>query len=460
MTLKLFLRDVDIDWDVVQSNVQKIVEFDSFLRLNQAGSLLRLEAINSIYSIFRPMIFGIANRAGEFKVYERPVQEILKNELLNILKSCLKEKTVPSIELLQNRLKDHLDAQSQSDYTSENLETFDPASFTDESWRLIHLENGLHEVKEIQYFLKRISNSRKLTAEQEVSSAVEIEVGQFAQEFLATNNQVPDKERRELELLVLNGEKAFNLLFESSLFQLLGFAVYYRGRGLTILELIQEGSFGLIRAIHKFDHAKGYRFSVYATWWIRQSMTRAIADGSALIRVPVHRYEQIRKLFEIFEKLGLENTSQKLEPWELVLVLEELEIDSSAFKELLKSIWTIESIEPYLDSNRECIERVNFQNGFDLSANDPQDFYEIEEFERYIEIVLSSITYRESSVIKLRYGFDGHPRTLQEIGEVFDLTRERIRQIESKTMSKLRHPSRSEVLKEYLDLEIWPEGTY
>lgn len=456
--MKLFLNDKEVDWDLVRSDTQKLAELDSFLRLNEVGSSMRMEAITSLHSVFRPLIFGIANSPRDFKVYRRPIQEILEDELLTILKVSIKTKSILSIEWIQKHLIEHLDGQDQSDLPLESLETSDPSSFSEESWRLIHLENGLNEVEGIQYFLERISASRKLSAAEEVSIALEIEAGQFAQEMLSKGNQPTVRERRELESLVANGKRGFDLLFESSFSQLLGFAVYYRGNGLTILELIQEGSLGLIRAIQKFDSEKGYRFSTYATWWIRQSMTRSIADSNSLIRVPVHRFEEIRKVLRIFEDLGIESASQKLEHWERAYILEELDIDDQRFKELLKSIWEVESVEQYLDSDKEFTQDVISQEGFDLSANDPFDFYQVEEFETHMQLVLNTITNRESHIIQLRYGFYGYPRTLQEIGEVFDLTRERIRQIESKTMAKLRHPSRSEALKDYLDIDLQPVG--
>lgn len=456
--MKLYLNDEEVDWDLVKSNTQTLAELDSFLRLNEVGSSLRMEAITSLHSTFKPLIFGIANSPREFKVYRRPVQEILEDELLTVLKVSIKTKMILSIEWIQNRLIEHLDGQDQSDLPLESVETSDPSTFSEESWRLIHLANGLTEVEGIQHFLDRISASRKLSAAEEVSIALEIEAGQFAQELLANGNQPTVRERRELESLVANGKRSFDLLFESSFSQLLGFAVYYRGNGLTILELIQEGCLGLIRAIQKFDSEKGYRFSTYATWWIRQSMTRSIADSNSLIRVPVHRFEEIRKVHRIFKDLEIESASQNLEPWERAYILKELEIDDLKLNELLKSIWEIESVEPYLDSDKEFTQDSRFQEGYDLSANDPFDFYQVEEFETHMQLVLNSITNRESYIIQLRYGFYGYPRTLQEIGEVFDLTRERIRQIESKTMSKLRHPSRSEALKDYLDIDIHPVG--
>lgn len=455
--MKLFLKDSDIDWEKVRERTHKLAELDAFLRLNEKGSLLRAETISELKTIFRPLIFGIANTPREFKVYARPLQELLEVELLASLKIALKTSSDLSIEWLQQRLIESIDNEYMDEVSSESLETSNPIFFSEESWRLIHLENGLFEVEEIENFLKRIFSSKLLTAAQEVSIAMDIEAGQFAQEKLNHRSGLSDIERRELDTLVANGQIAFDQLFESSLSQLLTFAVYYRGRGLTILELIQEGSIGLIRAIQKFDVDKGYRLSTYATWWIRQSMTRAIADSNSLIRVPVHRHEEIRKVLEIFEDLGIEDASQVLEPWELAYILNELETDEKSYRQLLKSIWKIDSIQKILDKDGEISEDIFEQNGYDFSANNPYDFYVLEEFEMQTKYVLYSITDRESLVIQLRYGFDGFLRTLQEIGEVLNLTRERIRQIESKTMSKLRHPSRSEALKDYLDIDVWPE---
>lgn len=456
--MKQFLNDNEVDWALVRKSVQQLAELDLFLRLNADGQILRENAVDSIFSIFKPVIFGIANIPRDFKVYRIPIQELLEQELLVCLKAAVKKSEVLHIESIQSHLINYLESENLGEDVSEYVETSDPISYSEETWRLIHLENGLTEVEGIQCFLQRVLSSKKLSVEKEISAAMDIEVGQLAQEFLRKNTRISEQDNRDLQQLISNGDNAFDLMFESSLSQLLGFAVYYRCRGLSILELIQEGSLGLIRAIQKYDYGKGYRFSTYAIWWIRQSMTRAIADNNSLIRVPVHRYEEIRKVLEIMKDLGIENISQKFEPWEQAYLLEELEIDEQHFREICKSIWQLESIELFIDVDGELIVDAREQSGFDLSAIDSYYFYEVQEFESHIQAVLNSITDREKWIIQLRYGFYGYPKTLQEIGEAFDLTRERIRQIESKTMSKLRHPSRSEVLKDYLDTDIWQES--
>ena len=302
----------------------------------------------------------------------------------------------------------------------------------------------------VRAYLKEIGKVPLLTAEMEVELAQRIEAGLFAAE---KGRQADDGEaaklsaalRRDLDWLVHDGQKAKRHLLEANLRLVVSIAKRYLGRGMLFLDLIQEGNLGLIRAVEKFDYTKGYKFSTYATWWIRQAITRAMADQARTIRIPVHMVEQINKLTrvqrEMLQELGREPTPEELAK-ELDMTPEKV-VEIQGYAREPVSLET--TIGDDQDSNLgDFIE--------DADAPIAADVVSYGLMQEQLNEVLRTLTDREAAVVKMRFGLvDGQPRTLDEIGREFGLTRERIRQIESKTLSKLRHPSRSQKLRDYLD---------
>jgi RNA polymerase primary sigma factor len=306
------------------------------------------------------------------------------------------------------------------------------------------LDSGGISTDLVRAYLKEIGKTPLLTAAQEVELSQRIEAGLFATHKL-TQQKLSFALQKDLTWLVRDGEKAKQHLLEANLRLVVSIAKRYLGRGMLFLDLIQEGNLGLIRAVEKFDYTKGFKFSTYATWWIRQAITRAMADQARTIRIPVHMVEQINKLTrlqrELLQTLGREATPEELAA--------ELDL----------------SVDKVLEIQRYAREPVSLQSAIgDENDSSLGDFIEDADAPVAVDVVsyammqeqlhevLTTLSERESAVVKMRFGLtDGEPKTLDEIGREFGLTRERIRQIESKTLSKLRHPSRSQALRDYLD---------
>ncbi|WP_141961448.1 RNA polymerase sigma factor RpoD [Actinoallomurus bryophytorum] len=296
----------------------------------------------------------------------------------------------------------------------------------------------------VRIYLREIGRVPLLTAEEEVELAKSIEAGLFAEEKVARAVIITPGERTDLELLARDGVRAKQRLIEANLRLVVSIAKRYVGRGMLFLDLIQEGNLGLIRAVEKFDYTKGYKFSTYATWWIRQAITRAIADQARTIRIPVHMVETINKLVRVQRQLH-QDLGREPSPDEIGL---EMGL----------------SPERVVEIQRVAQEPVSLQSPIGEEDSDLGDF--IEDADAVVPIeaaafillqdqldgILGSLSDREQRIIQLRFGLtDGHPRTLEEVGREFGVTRERIRQIESKTLAKLRHPTRAQMLREYLE---------
>ena len=296
----------------------------------------------------------------------------------------------------------------------------------------------------VRIYLREIGRVPLLTAEDEVELAKAIEAGLYAEEKLNGGYPLLGEERADLEWLAADGVRGKQRLIEANLRLVVSIAKRYIGRGLVFLDLIQEGNLGLIRAVEKFDYTRGYKFSTYATWWIRQAITRAIADQARTIRVPVHMVETINKLArvqrQLHQELGREATVDE--------IAAELGVEPERVAEI----------------QRIAQEPVSLQSPIGEEESDLGDFIEDADavvpieaaafimLQDQLERVLCELSDREQRIIQLRFGLtDGHPRTLEEVGREFGVTRERIRQIESKTLAKLRHPSRALLLREYLD---------
>jgi RNA polymerase primary sigma factor len=297
----------------------------------------------------------------------------------------------------------------------------------------------------VKAYLREIGRVALLNAEQEVELAKRIEAGLFAADKLAQTKKSDAKLRRDLEWLVDDGQRAKAHLLEANLRLVVSVAKKYTGRGMAFLDLIQEGNLGLIRAVEKFDYTKGYKFSTYAMWWIRQAIQRGFADSARTIRLPVHVLEMLSKLSRVerdmHQRLGREPTPEELA----------VELDRTPDQ--------IEEMQRYardpISLDVSINEEGDTQFGDLIEDSDAPVASEVVSFglmQEQLESILETLTDREAAVVRLRYGLtDGQPRTLDEIGRHFGLTRERIRQIENKTMAKLRHPSRSQALRDYLD---------
>jgi RNA polymerase primary sigma factor len=301
----------------------------------------------------------------------------------------------------------------------------------------------------VRAYLNQIGKVALLNAEEEVGLATRIEAGLYAAERVSRAEDITEKLspqlRRDLRWIVRDGERAKNHLLEANLRLVVSLAKRYTGRGMPFLDVIQEGNLGLIRAVEKFDYAKGYKFSTYATWWIRQAITRAMADQARTIRIPVHTVEVINKLRriqrELLQDLGREPTSEELAKEIDITPERVLEIQQYA-REPISLDQTIgdEGDSPLGDfiEDSEAVLAVNVVS-FTLLQDD-------------LRVVLATLSEREAGIVRLRFGLTGgQPYTLDQVGQVYGVTRERIRQIESKAMAKLRHPSRSQALRDYLD---------
>ena len=297
----------------------------------------------------------------------------------------------------------------------------------------------------VKDYLKQIGKVALLNAEDEVNLAKRIEVGLFAEEKLNSDEVFVAKARRELEWLAQDGRNAKNHLLEANLRLVVSLAKRYTGRGMLFLDLIQEGNLGLIRAVEKFDYTKGYKFSTYATWWIRQAITRAMADQARTIRIPVHMVEVINKLARVQRQM-LQDLGREPTPEELA---RELDMTPEKVVEVQKYGREPISLHTPLgeEGDSEFGDLIE-----DSEAVVPADAVSFTLLQEQLHSVLDTLSDREAGVVRMRFGLtDGQQKTLDEIGKVYGVTRERIRQIESKTMAKLRHPSRSQVLRDYLD---------
>jgi RNA polymerase primary sigma factor len=307
----------------------------------------------------------------------------------------------------------------------------------------------------VRAYLKQIGKVALLNAEEEVDLAKRIEAGLYAAERMRRTEdakaagkkgeQVSPQLARDLRWIVRDGERAKNHLLEANLRLVVSLAKRYTGRGMAFLDLIQEGNLGLIRAVEKFDYTKGYKFSTYATWWIRQAITRAMADQARTIRIPVHMVEVINKLGriqrELLQDLGREPTPEEL--------AKEMDITPEKVLEIQQYAREPISLDQTIGDEGDSQLGDFIEDSEAVVAVDAVSFTLLQD---QLQSVLQTLSEREAGVVRLRFGLtDGQPRTLDEIGQVYGVTRERIRQIESKTMSKLRHPSRSQVLRDYLD---------
>ncbi|MFT4043904.1 MAG: RNA polymerase sigma factor [Gordonia sp. (in: high G+C Gram-positive bacteria)] len=301
----------------------------------------------------------------------------------------------------------------------------------------------------VRAYLKQIGKVALLNAEEEVELAKRIEAGLYATERLRRIVEAGEKlttaQKRDLNWVSRDGNRAKNHLLEANLRLVVSLAKRYTGRGMAFLDLIQEGNLGLIRAVEKFDYTKGYKFSTYATWWIRQAITRAMADQARTIRIPVHMVEVINKLGriqrELLQDLGREPTPEEL--------AKEMDITPEKVLEIQQYAREPISLDQTIGDEGDSQLGDFIEDSEAVVAVDAVSFTLLQD---QLQSVLETLSEREAGVVRLRFGLtDGQPRTLDEIGQVYGVTRERIRQIESKTMSKLRHPSRSQVLRDYLD---------
>ncbi|WP_280228781.1 RNA polymerase sigma factor [Nocardia cyriacigeorgica] len=301
----------------------------------------------------------------------------------------------------------------------------------------------------VRAYLKQIGKVALLNAEEEVELAKRIEAGLYAaekmREFAEQGEKLPVAVRRDFNWIIRDGNRAKNHLLEANLRLVVSLAKRYTGRGMAFLDLIQEGNLGLIRAVEKFDYTKGYKFSTYATWWIRQAITRAMADQARTIRIPVHMVEVINKLGriqrELLQDLGREPTPEEL--------AKEMDITPEKVLEIQQYAREPISLDQTIGDEGDSQLGDFIEDSEAVVAVDAVSFTLLQD---QLQSVLETLSEREAGVVRLRFGLtDGQPRTLDEIGQVYGVTRERIRQIESKTMRKLRHPGRSQVLRDYLD---------
>jgi RNA polymerase sigma factor (sigma-70 family) len=298
----------------------------------------------------------------------------------------------------------------------------------------------------VRVYLNEIGKVALLTAADEVELSKRIEAGLYAGHLLSAQNSFTAARKRDLRLVVADGERAKDHLLRANLRLVVSLAKRYTGHGMPFLDLIQEGNLGLIRAVEKFDYTKGFKFSTYATWWIRQAISRAMADQSRTIRLPVHLVEQVNKMQrvrrELSQTLGREATHAEIGY--------ELDLTEERIRELIDLSRDLVSLDQTVgaDDDASLGDFIPDQR----SSSEAETTVEAQLMRRQLNDVLSTLEEREAAVVRMRYGLDGvQPRTLDEIGRVFKLSRERIRQIERETMAKLRHPSRAQILRDYLD---------
>ncbi|WP_297452391.1 RNA polymerase sigma factor [uncultured Corynebacterium sp.] len=344
------------------------------------------------------------------------------------------------------------DDEDEDDEEDEDEDEGDEVWNEDESARLRQARKDAAltaSADSVRAYLKQIGKVALLTAEEEVSLAKRIEAGLYAQYKIDEAKQAGERiayaQKRDLREISRDGQRAKNHLLEANLRLVVSLAKRYTGRGMAFLDLIQEGNLGLIRAVEKFDYTKGYKFSTYATWWIRQAITRAMADQARTIRIPVHMVEVINKLGriqrELLQDLGREPTPEEL--------AKEMDITEEKVLEIQQYAREPISLDQTIGDEGDSQLGDFIEDSEAVIAVDAVSFTLLQD---QLGDVLETLSEREAGVVRLRFGLtDGMPRTLDEIGQVYGVTRERIRQIESKTMSKLRHPSRSQVLRDYLE---------
>ena len=310
----------------------------------------------------------------------------------------------------------------------------------------LSVPEGINIDDHVKMYLKEIGKVNLLTPEEELSLAKRMADGETAKEQLEEIGEDIDEDtKKQIDLLIADGEKAKKSLAEANLRLVVSIAKRYVGRGMLFLDLIQEGNLGLIKAVDKFDYTKGYKFSTYATWWIRQAITRAIADQARTIRIPVHMVETINKLVrvsrQLVQELGREPTPEEL--------AKELNMPVDKVREISKISQEPVSLEAPIGEEEDS-HLGDFIPDEDAPA--PSEAASFVLLKEQLGAVLETLSEREAKVLRLRFGLDdGRARTLEEVGKEFDVTRERIRQIEAKALRKLRHPSRSKKLKDFLD---------
>jgi RNA polymerase primary sigma factor len=361
-----------------------------------------------------------------------------------------------SVEVL---LEESVELTAAVEVEPEEEEAEGPEDATEFAWEDEEESEALRQARKdaemtasadsVRAYLKQIGKVALLNAEEEVDLAKRIEAGLYGAERLRqaeeTGEKMSTQMRRDLRWIVRDGERAKNHLLEANLRLVVSLAKRYTGRGMAFLDLIQEGNLGLIRAVEKFDYTKGYKFSTYATWWIRQAITRAMADQARTIRIPVHMVEVINKLGRIQREL-LQDLGREPTPDELA---KEMDITPDKVLEIQQYAREPISLDQTIGDEGDSQLGDFIEDSEAVIAVDAVSFTLLQD---QLQSVLQTLSEREAGVVKLRFGLtDGQPRTLDEIGQVYGVTRERIRQIESKTMSKLRHPSRSQVLRDYLD---------
>ena len=298
----------------------------------------------------------------------------------------------------------------------------------------------------VRVYLNEIGKVALLSAADEVELSKRIEAGLYADHLLSSANSFTPARRRDMRLVVADGERAKDHLLRANLRLVVSLAKRYTGHGMPFLDLIQEGNLGLIRAVEKFDYTKGFKFSTYATWWIRQAISRAMADQSRTIRLPVHLVEQVNKMQrvrrEMNQSLGREATHAELAA--------DLDITEERIRELIDLSRDLVSLDQTVGSDDDA--SLGDFIADKRTSSEAEETVEAQLMRRQLSEVLGTLEEREAAVVRMRYGLDGtQPRTLDEIGRAFKLSRERIRQIERETMAKLRHPSRAQVLRDYLD---------
>jgi len=409
----------------------------------------------------KPAATKVATKAAPVKAAAKPVDDEAEDgeeiELEEIEVDVEVEVEQPAAEVKigpdgKKILPDISDEQFEKDVASDPtiVEDEKQASFvvsasddTDEPEQQVMVAGATADP--VKDYLKQIGKVALLNAELEVELATRIEAGLFAEEKLGKGGKIKPQLEEELEWIAEDGRRAKNHLLEANLRLVVSVAKRYTGHGLLFLDLIQEGNLGLIRAVEKFDYTKGYKFSTYATWWIRQAITRAMADQARTIRIPVHMVEVINKLARVQRQM-LQDLGREPTPEELA---KELDMTPEKVIEVQKYGREPISLHTPLgeDGDSEFGDLIE-----DSEAIVPADAVSFTLLQEQLHAVLDTLSEREAGVVSMRFGLtDGQPKTLDEIGKVYGVTRERIRQIESKTMSKLRHPSRSQVLRDYLD---------
>ncbi len=351
--------------------------------------------------------------------------EITPEELEQVYEKLEKE----SIEVVEDMEKEL----EEIEVTKEELED-------------LSVPEGINIDDHVKMYLKEIGKVNLLTAEEEMSLAKRMADGEMAkQQMEEMGDDMPEDVKEQMDALVADGEKAKKSLAEANLRLVVSIAKRYVGRGMLFLDLIQEGNLGLIKAVDKFDYTKGYKFSTYATWWIRQAITRAIADQARTIRIPVHMVETINKLVrvsrQLVQELGREPTPEEL--------AKELNMPVEKVREISKISQEPVSLETPIGEEEDS-HLGDFIPDDDAPA--PSEAASFVLLKEQLSDVLKTLAPREAKVLRLRFGLDdGRARTLEEVGKEFEVTRERIRQIEAKALRKLRHPSRSKKLKDFLD---------